>query len=62
MVITKKYIQNLREKSFMKISEDTEKLILEKFGRDPEPDDEGNKHIYTEQDISEQIRKIIRDN
>ncbi|MBU3190299.1 hypothetical protein K9O30_01785 [Clostridium bowmanii] len=31
MVIDKKYIQNLKEKSFLNISEDMENLVLEKF-------------------------------
>lgn len=58
MIVTKKYIQELREKSFMNISEDAEKLILERFGKHPGEDN----NEYTEQDISEQIRKIIRNN
>ena len=60
MIITKKYIDNLREKSFMKISADTEKLILKEFGSTIEIDDEGYQHTYTEQDIFEQMRKMIR--
>ena len=62
MIITRRYIQDLREKSFIDISEDTEKLILEKFGQDPEADDNGGRHEYSEQDIWEQIRKIIQKN
>ena len=62
MIITKKYIQDLREKSFMNISEDTEKLILEKFGENPELDNDGCRYEYTEQDIWEQIRKMVRGN
>lgn len=38
MKITRRYIQDLREKSFIDISEDTEKLILEKFGEHLEAD------------------------
>ena len=60
MIVTPKYIDNLREKSFMEISADTEKLILEKFGSTIEIDDEGYQHTYTEQDVFEQIRKMIR--
>jgi len=60
MVVTKKYIQNLREKTFMDISEDAEKLILERFGECPVTDDNGCRHEYTEQDICEQIRKMIQ--
>ena len=60
MIVTPKYINNLREKSFMKISADTEQLILEKFGSGIEIDDDGRHQTYSEQDIIEQIRKIIR--
>jgi len=59
MIVTQKYINNLREKSFMEISADAEKLILEQFGSVIEIDDEGYQHTYTEQDIIEQIRKMI---
>ena len=60
MIVTKKYLNNLREKEFMSISDVDEKLILESFGEDLEPDEEGRIHTYTEQDILENIRKIIR--
>lgn len=60
MIVTKKYIKNLREKSFLNISADMERKILEKFGKEPEPDEEGNLYEYSEQDIWEQIRKMIR--
>ena len=62
MIATKKYLNNLREKNFMSIPEASEKLILEAFGEDPEADVEGRIHTYTEQDILENIRKIIREN
>ena len=62
MIVTKKYITELREKSFMKISEETEKIILEKLGEGPETDEDGCKHIYTEQDLWEQVRKVAQDN
>jgi hypothetical protein len=60
MIVTKKYIRDLREKSFLDISLETEKRILERFGKEPEPDENGCRHTYTEQDIWEQIRKMIR--
>ncbi len=60
MIVTSKYINSLREKSFMNISAEIEQLILEKFGSGIEIDDDGNLHTYTEQDIIEQIRKMIR--
>lgn len=59
MIVTKKYIQNLREKSFLNISKTKERLILEQFGREPQPGKNGQVYEYTEQDIIEQIRKII---
>jgi len=60
MIVTLKYINNLLERSFMEISADAEKLILAQFGSAIEIDDEGYQHTYTEQDIFEQIRKMIR--
>ena len=62
MIVTKKYLNNLREKKFMNISKVAEKLILEEFGENLEPDEENRIHTYTEQDILENIRKIIRKN
>ncbi|CQR72721.1 hypothetical protein SOV_01100 [Sporomusa ovata DSM 2662] len=59
MIVTEKYIRDLREKSFINISEETEKYILEQFGKEPEPDEDGCSYEYTEQDLWEQIRKII---
>jgi hypothetical protein len=61
MIATKKYIKYLREKSFMKISAEAEKLILAKLGKSPCEDDE-DAYEYTEQDIIEQIRQIIWEN
>ena len=61
MVVNKKYIQRLREKSFIDITQANEKLILERFVNQPVMDIDGFYHHYTEQDIWEQIRKIIQD-
>ena len=47
-------------KEVIDISEETEKRILEKFGKEPGLDDEGHLQIYTEQDLWEHIRKMIR--
>lgn len=60
MIATKKYIRDLREKSFLEISKETEKRILEKLGKEPGLDDDGFEHTYTEQDLWEQVRKMIR--
>ena len=54
MIATKKYIQDLREKSGFNISKEQEKLILKELGEEPELEE------YTEQDLLEQIRKMIR--
>lgn len=62
MIATKKYIQDLREKSFVKVSAVAEKLILETLGKEPEPDEYGHAYCYTEQDLWEQARKIIQSN
>lgn len=53
MVITKKDINFLRKK-FWRISDELEREILEKFGTEPEP------YEYTEQDLYEQIRKMVQ--
>ena len=55
MRVTKKYIQKLRETSFVDISTEEEKQILKRFGNVISDDSK-----YTEQNIWEQIRKIIR--
>lgn len=62
MIITKKYINDLREKSFMQISKDAEKIILNQFGSDVAVALSRNLHEYTEQDIWEQIKKISKEN
>ena len=36
-----------------------EKVILEKFGKDPRADKNGFAYEYTDQDIWEQIRKML---
>jgi hypothetical protein len=41
VVATKKYIRNLRERSFMDISQEAEKRILEKLGTEPGLDGDG---------------------
>lgn len=41
------------------IPDDLEKELLNIFGTNA-TDDEGNRHDYTEQDICEQMRKILQ--
>jgi len=57
MIITKKDINILR-KNFWRISDELENEILEKFGKEPESDENGHFYEYTEQDLYEQIRKM----
>lgn len=59
MIVTKKYIQNLREKSFLNISKEDEIIILNMFGQEPTPDENGYFQPFSEQDIWEGIRKIL---
>ncbi len=54
MTITKEYIENLRNNTFMNISIKQEKQILDMFSSEPE-----NGHEWSMQDIHEQIRKIV---
>ena len=56
MITTPKYINNLREKSLMKISVGNEKLIFEKFGLAFEIESNNDQYAYTEQYFLEQIR------
>ena len=55
MIYTKFDVQRLREQARLKISAEQESTILESFGA--EPDD---THDWTEQDICEQMRKMLR--
>lgn len=48
MIVTKKYIQDLREKSFFNISKEMELRILEEFSTEFVLDEEDNYHEYTE--------------
>lgn len=50
MKMTKEYINELREKSFLNISEELEKKLLVEFCDD----------IYTEQDLWEQVRRLVQ--
>ena len=60
MIATKEYIHELRKKSFIAISEETEKCILEQLGKEPEADENGRIYEYTEQDLCEQTRKMTK--
>jgi len=54
MVATPQMIQDLRIHARKKIDSELEALILEQLGSEPYP------HTYSEQDIYEQMRKIIQ--
>lgn len=55
MIYTKKDVQRLREQARLEISEEQESAILERFGAKPD-----DLHEWTEQDICEQVRKMLR--
>lgn len=57
MILTKKDIRNLREKSFLRITAEQEAAILERFGSEP-----GDGNVWSEQDIHEQVRKMLQGN
>ena len=54
MVVTPEIIEDLRIHGRKKINSELEALILEQLGSDPYP------YAYSEQDIYEQMRKIIQ--
>jgi len=54
MVVTPEMIQDLRVHVRKKINSELEALILAQLGREPYP------YTYSEQDIYEQMRKIIQ--
>ena len=60
MIATKRYIRNLRDTTFLNITPEMERKILEEYGKEPDPDDEGHRNIYTEEDLWHNIDKIIR--
>ena len=53
MTVTRRMIRSLPEQSRMSIDKDLEALILKKYGTEPYP------YTYTEQDLYEQIRKLV---
>ena len=53
MTATRRMIRLLREQSRMDIDNDLEELILKEYATEPDP------YTYTEQDLHEQIRKLI---
>jgi hypothetical protein len=53
MTATPRMIRELRQQGRMPIDPDLEALILQEYGSEPYP------YTYTEQDLHEQIRKLI---
>jgi hypothetical protein len=54
MIATRRMIRQLREQAHISINNELEALILEQYGTEPDDCPE-----YTEQDLHEQIRKLI---
>jgi hypothetical protein len=59
MVLTKKYLEKYKNNTRREIPDDIEKDLLLKLGK-PFIDNEGHIREYSEQDISEQIRKTVQ--
>lgn len=55
MTLTEKSLRQWEESMFILLTDEQRRIILDRFGTEPEP------YEWTEQDISEQIRKIRRD-
>ena len=53
-VATKEYIESLRESRWV-ITKELEALILAEFSEEPDP------HGWTDQDLYEQVRKIVNE-
>jgi hypothetical protein len=60
MLLTKKDLKEYQVNMRVYISDDLAKELLEIYGT-VEIDDEGHSYEFTEQDIYEQLRKIIPD-
>ena len=52
MILDEKSLQEWEKSAFVLFTEEQKKIILERFGTEPEP------YEWSEQDIAEQIRKI----
>ncbi len=59
MIMTKKELKRIQEDLRIAIPSDIEKELLDQYGH-PVQDDKGHVFEYTEQDIYEQIRKLLR--
>jgi hypothetical protein len=59
MLLTKKALEKILQDWRVSIPTELEKELLHEYGN-LVADDEGHLHDYTEQDICEQLRKIVR--
>lgn len=55
MILNKRKLREWEKSSFISFTKEQEKLILEQFGTE-----HGNGQEWSEQDIVEQVRKIMR--
>jgi hypothetical protein len=53
MIVDKIYVQNLRNDGRHGIPVELEEILINRFGEEPSP------YTYSEQDLYEQIRKVI---
>jgi hypothetical protein len=53
MKATRTFVRRLCQEARLRIDKDVATLIVEQFGSEPSP------HTYTEQDLWEQIRKLV---
>lgn len=58
MLLTKKELTRILQDWRMSIPAELERELLDDYGN-PVTDDQGHLHDYTEQDISEQLRKKL---
>jgi len=57
MILNRKKLRAWEKSAHILFTKEQEAIILERFGTEP-----GDGHEWSEQDIAEQIRKIVRDN
>jgi len=60
MILTKNYLKKFQESMRISLPDNVEKNLLKEYSQ-PVVDDDGHIFEYTEQDIYEQIRKVVQD-
>jgi hypothetical protein len=53
MTIDRRYLRNLEKSAFIFISPEQKRVLLERFGTEPEP------HVWSDQDIAIQISNYL---